>query len=286
MQVSRRQLFRFAAAGSVTLGLTAAATRGAVASANPRVLGTIVDFAGGVPSAASIAAAGHLGAIRYVSDRRPGATWMTGKPMTAAEASALTAGGLQVVSCYQYGKEDTADWRGGFAAGVRHATRAIELHVEAGGPENRPIYAAIDDNPTSAEFVSMIAPYLLGWQSVAGLENTGVYANSPTIDRLVTAGLGSWYWQHNWGTPAGYVHPAAHLHQIEIDKRSLDGVGIDVNNVLAEDYGQWSLAGAAPIGPAGATPPVPAATQVSAPLPVTTPAPTARASREEFPWTS
>ena len=239
MHVARRQLFRYAAVGGVAVGL--GATGRSVAAADPG-LGTIVDYAAGVPSAAAIAAAGHVGAIRYVSDRRPGAEWMTGKPMTAAEATALTGEGLQVVSCYQFGKGATADWRGGYDAGVTHATRGLELHTAAGGPANRPIYAAIDDNPTAAEFASMIGPYLLGWHSVVGRENTGVYANAPTITLAAAAGLGSWYWQHNWGTPKGFVHPAAHLHQIEIDKRRIEGVGIDVNTVLKADYGQWSLA--------------------------------------------
>lgn len=240
MHVSRRQLFRYAAAGSVAVGLAGVASR-AVASADPAVLGTIVDYAGGVPSAQAIADAGHIGAIRYVSDRRPGAEWMTGKPMTADEAEELTAAGLEVVSCYQFGKGATADWRGGFAAGVKHATRGLELHTAAGGPADRPIYASIDDNPTPVEFATMIAPYLLGWQSIVGAENTGVYANSPTIDLARAAGLGAWYWQHNWGTPKGYVNPAAHLHQVQIDKGAIDGVGVDINNVLREDYGQWSL---------------------------------------------
>jgi hypothetical protein len=53
------------------------------------------------------------------------------------------------------------------------------------------------------------------------------------------AGIGSWYWQHNWGTPKGFVHPAAHLHQIEIDQRFIDGIGVDLNNVLQPEYGQW-----------------------------------------------
>ncbi|MGB3770009.1 MAG: DUF1906 domain-containing protein [Rhodococcus sp. (in: high G+C Gram-positive bacteria)] len=245
MQVSRRQLFRFAAAGSVAVGLTGLASRG-VASATSTSLGTIVDYSGGVPSAGSIAAAGHVGAIRYVSDRRPGAEWMMGKPMAAGEASDLTAAGLQVVSCYQYGKAETADWRGGYAAGVKHATRGLELHTAAGGPVDRPIYASIDDNPTAVEFTTMIAPYLLGWHSVVGVENTGVYANSPTIDLASAAGLGSWYWQHNWGTPKGYVNPAAHLHQVQIDKSAIDGIAVDINEILAEDYGQWTLTRTAP----------------------------------------
>lgn len=232
--VSRRDLFAYAAAAAV-VGVSAAA---APASARP-ALGTLIDYAGGVPSAAAIRDAGHIGVIRYVSDRRPGAEWMAGKPLRSAEVDDLKAAGLQIVSCYQFGKGPTADWRGGLEAGQRHAERGLALHRAAGGPDNVPIYASIDDNPSPVDFATMIAPYLLGWQSVLGPENTGVYANTPTIELARAASLGSWYWQHNWGTPKGFVHPAANLHQFEIDKQSIDGVGIDVNNVLTPEYGQW-----------------------------------------------
>ncbi|GAA3195344.1 hypothetical protein GCM10020255_096930 [Rhodococcus baikonurensis] len=68
------------------------------------------------------------------------------------------------------------------------------------------------------------------------------------IDAMISAGVGTWFWQHNWGSPAGYVHPRANLHQFEIDKRKVDGVGVDLNSILTRDYGQWSLAGS--VGPA------------------------------------
>ncbi len=180
-----------------------------------------------------------MGVIRYVSDRRPGAEWMAGKPLLAGEVEALRAAGLSVVSCYQYGKGPTADWRGGLEAGKRHAERGLALHSAAGGPEGVPIYASIDDNPSAADFATMIAPYLAGWRSVLGNENVGVYANAPTIELARAAGLGSWFWQHDWGTPEGVVHPAANLHQFEIDERSVGGVGVDVNAILTPQYGQW-----------------------------------------------
>ncbi|WP_442972681.1 DUF1906 domain-containing protein [Rhodococcus sp. G-MC3] len=239
MHVSRRELFKYAAVGSAAaLGL--AAVNSTVAQADE--LGTLVDYSGGVPSAESIRAAGHIGAIRYVSDRRPGAEWMLGKPVKRDEADALTGEGLELVSNYQFGKGDTSDWKGGYAAGVKHAQRGLELHLAAGGPENRPIYASIDDNPTAVQFATLIAPYILGWQSVVGPENTGIYANSPTIELASIAGLGQWYWQHNWGTPKGFRHPAAHLHQVQIDKGKIDGIAVDINVILKPDYGQWSLA--------------------------------------------
>jgi hypothetical protein len=245
VHVSRRDLFRLTAvgsvaAGSVALGLSALAPRIPLARAGG--LGTLLDYAGGIPSAEAIAAAGHTGVIRYVSDRRPGAEWMLGKPLVADEVGALTDAGLEIVSCYQFGKGPTADWRGGLEAGKRHADRGLELHLAAGGPANAPIYASIDDNPTPVDFATMIAPYLLGWQAVLGADNTGIYANSPTIDLAHAAGLGRWYWQHDWGTPEGYVNPAAHLHQFAIDDDEVDGVGVDLNAILQPDYGQWSLA--------------------------------------------
>lgn len=208
----------------------------------PGPLGRLIDYAGGIPSADAIRAAGYLGVIRYVSDRRPGAEWMVAKPLQAAEVASLRAAGLRIVSCYQYGKGPTADWRGGTEAGKKHAQRGVELHRAAGGPDGKPIYASIDDNPqTDAEF-DLIAGYLTGWQSVLGKGNVGVYANTPTIDRVRAAGLGSWFWQHDWGTPPGYVHPAAHLHQLSSHnggRSRLDNVDVDINTILVADYGQW-----------------------------------------------
>ncbi|KAF0846116.1 DUF1906 domain-containing protein [Nocardia caishijiensis] len=233
VSVTRREFFGFAAAAT-TLGLGLAAAPAAAQS-----YGTLVDYAAGVPSAEAIRAAGHIGVIRYVSDRRPGAEWMAGKPLLPAEVEDLWEHGLSIVSNYQFGKGPTADWRGGLEAGKQHAERGWELHTAAGGPDTAPIYASIDDNPSEQEFDEMIAPYIEGWQSVLGPDLVGIYANTPTIDRALDAGLGSWFWQHNWGTPRGFVHDDAHLHQFEIDKRAIDGVGVDVNTVLASDYGQW-----------------------------------------------
>jgi hypothetical protein len=35
------------------------------------------------------------------------------------------------------------------------------------------------------------------------------------------------------------VHPAAHLHQYEIDARRGAGVGVDLNDILKPQFGQW-----------------------------------------------
>lgn len=240
MSVSRRDVLKFAAATPAVVGLGALSAALAPTVASADSLGILLDYSAGVLTAADIKAAGALGSIRYVSDRRPGAEWMLGKPLQLSESRDLHQAGLKIVSNYQFGKQDTADWLGGQAAGVKHAKRGWELHTGAGGPADAPIYASIDDNPTYEQYRQQVAPYLRGWESVIGNDLVGVYGNSRTIEWALQDGLGSWYWQHNWGTPKGFVHPAAHLHQFEIDAREVAGVGVDLNNILKQQFGQWS----------------------------------------------
>jgi Domain of unknown function (DUF1906) len=236
----RRDVLKLAAAtpGLLAIGFAGASACAAPASAGS--LGTLLDYAAGVISAQQIRAAGAVGAIRYVSDRRPGGNWMLGKPIQVAEARDLSSSGLKIVSCYQYGKGATADWLGGAAAGTQHAQRGMQLHAAAGGPASAPIYASIDDDPSYDQYKRQVLPYLRAWESVIGHQRTGVYANSKTIDWALHDGVGSYFWQHNWGSPKGYAHPAAHLHQVEIDKRSVGGVGVDINEILKPQFGQWA----------------------------------------------
>ena len=239
MSVSRRDVLKLAAATPAALGLGALSAGLNPPAAAGESLGLLLDYAAGVLKAADIKAAGALGAIRYVSDRRPGAEWMLGKPIQLPEARDLYQAGLKIVSNYQFGKQATADWLGGQAAGIAHAKRGWELHTAAGGPTGAPIYVSIDDNPTAEQYRQQVAPYLRAWESVIGHQRVGIYANSKTIDWALQDGLGSWFWQHNWGSPRGFVHPAAHLHQFEIDARTVAGVGVDLNNILKPQFGQW-----------------------------------------------
>ncbi len=239
MPLSRRDVLKFAAATPAALGLGALSAGLTPTVAAGESLGLLLDYAAGVLKAADIRAAGALGAIRYVSDRRPGAEWMLGKPIQLSEARDLYQAGLKIVSNYQFGKQATADWLGGQPAGIAHAKRGWELHTAAGGPTGAPIYVSIDDNPTAEQYRQQVAPYLRGWESVIGHQRVGIYANSKTIEWALQDGLASWFWQHNWGSPRGYVHPAAHLHQFEIDARSVAGVGVDLNNILKPQFGQW-----------------------------------------------
>lgn len=207
----------------------------------------LLDFSASLIDPQAIVDAGYGGVIGYFSESRPG-TNFGAKPLRRDYCDALRAHGLEIVSNYQYGKGDTSDWLGGYDAGVHHAQIAVRYHTEAGGPPRRPIYAPVDANPTLQQWNDLIAPFLRGWASVVGLESTGMYGNARCIEWALEDDVARWFWQHNWsGDPALNVdHPAAHMHQIEIDARQVGGVTVDVNSVLKPDYGQWSLAGSAP----------------------------------------
>lgn len=246
----RRAGLGAAGAGAVAAGLTPAvgaqssvpAELGGLPGAGAGVpIGTVLDYASGPPSGAAVRAAGHLGAVRYCSNRRPGSEWMTGKPLLRREVDDFRAHGLSMVSCYQYGKADTADWRGAARAGDEHAPIGIRIHRDAGGPAGVPMYVAIDDNPSRWEFDNQIRPYLDRWRAHlrgAGMK-LGVYANAPTIDWCRQSGLGEYFWQHDWGS-AGRLNPHATIHQKAGKQWAVGGVMSDINDVYAVDYGQWS----------------------------------------------
>ena len=229
------------AAGTAVAGAASAALSPAAAAQQRRVLGTVVDYSAGVPSASAVKAAGHMGAVRYVSDRRPGAEWMRGKPVTIGETRDYKANGLAVASVYQFGRAETADWKRGALGAAAHAPKAMALHTAAGGPTGRPIYVAIDDNPTLEQFNNQINPYLTAMGaafSAAGYQ-LGVYGNYYTIAWCLEDGIGSYFWQHDWGS-RGKVHPRANLHQVAGQQASIQGVQVDINNVYASDWGQWT----------------------------------------------
>lgn len=229
-----------AAAAATASAASLAFSPAARAQARP-VLGTVIDYSADVPSARAVKAAGHLGAVRYVSERRPGAEWMKGKPVTLAETQDYKANGLAVASVYQFGKGETSDWRRGAVGAATHAPQAIALHAAAGGPTGRPIYVAIDDNPTLDQFNSLINPYLkaMGVALNAAGYQLGVYGNYYTIAWCLEDGIGSYFWQHDWGS-RGQIHSRANLHQVAGKQASIEGVQVDINNVYTADWGQWT----------------------------------------------
>lgn len=202
-------------------------------------LGRVIDFATTPPSAKAVKAAGYVGAIRYVS--QPRKPQLTGKPLKKKETKDYQNHGLWIASVFQYLGSDNPDWKGGASAGKANAKEAIAIHEAAGGPKNKPIYAAIDSNPSLAEYNSLIAPYLQAFSET--LHNNGyelgVYGNYYTLDWCYEDSIGTYFWQHDWGSN-GKLHKNANIHQLPAGYHArVESTTVDVNEILKSDWGQW-----------------------------------------------
>lgn len=80
-----------------------------------------------------------------------------------------------------------------------------------------------------------------------------MYGNYNVIQWCVQDGLGSYYWQHDWGSQ-GKLHPRANIHQKAKWVTTIDGVQCDINNVYTADWGQWKPGQTSTSAPAPAAP--------------------------------
>ncbi len=216
----------------------------------------LVDFATRLVSPEQLKAAGMDGALVYVSELRPGATFDF-KPVTREYADGLRRNGLFVVSCYQYGKpgwvNSPSDFTRGYDGGVADAQTALRLHAAAGGPDTAPIFFSVDEDIDADTWQSLGMQWFRGINSVLGADRTGIYGGArqcgwaiadDVIGHSSSAGY-RWAWQTRaWS--GGVREPAAVLFQREVVTASdpglvIDGVSVDVNDVLAADFGQWDL---------------------------------------------
>ena len=250
---SRREVLRYALCGPVLAGLGALTVNAPNASA---ANSTLIDFTERLVPADQVAAAGYAGALVYVSELRPGATFDF-KPVTREYADALRALGLHVVSCYQYGKPGwptPSDFTRGYDGGVADAQTALRLHSAAGGPDSAPIFFSIDEDIDADTWKSVAVKWLRGINSVLGVQRTGVYGHAGVCGWAIADGvIGQsttpgyhWAWQTRaWSD--GEREPAAVLYQRVIVTASdpgisLGGTHVDEDDILAADFGQWDLA--------------------------------------------
>ncbi|MEO6795267.1 MAG: DUF1906 domain-containing protein [Mycobacterium sp.] len=249
--VSRRDVLRYASVAALAGLGTAVAGAPTASSAAP----TLIDYAMRQIPAQDIRAAGHSGVINYVSTSRPGSSFGA-KPITRPYAESLTAAGLVIVSNYQYGKPGgtaPSDFTRGFAGGVADAHTAWQLHTAAGGGRSAPIFFSVDDDINRDTWNAVALQWFRGINSVLGVQRTGVYggvnvcrwaAADGVIGNSRTPGH-RWAWQTKaWSR--GQRDPAAVLYQRVVSTASspgpiVGGIEVDVNDVMAQDCGQWNL---------------------------------------------
>lgn len=192
-----------------------------------------VDYAGGKPGGAALAAAGFSFAARYLTSGGPG---LPGKLLTPQEYLDLQAHGIAVVANW----ETTATrMLGGFNAGVLDAQSAQAQLVVVGHPLDRPVFFSADWDATPTQQAPIDA-YLRGAATVLGAQRVGVYSGYWVVSRCLDNGSAVWAWQAMaWS--GGNVDPRAHLVQ-HIETVVVDGVECDVNQAQQlPDYGQHPL---------------------------------------------
>jgi hypothetical protein len=232
-----------------TLATTLAGQR--ASAANIR----LIDFAEQRIPPEEIKSAGYDGVVNYVSESRPGANFEA-KPITREYADALRAAGLQIVSNYQYGKPGwsaPSDFTRGYDGGVADAQTALRLHAAAGGGNSAPIFFSVDDDIDLNTWNSLAVNWFRGINSVLGVDRTGIYGHSKACAWAIRDGvIGNstsaghrWAWQTKaWSH--GEREPMAVLYQSVVDSPSnpgplLGGIHVDVDEVLATDFGQWDF---------------------------------------------
>jgi hypothetical protein len=167
-----------------------------------------------------------------------------GKLLTHAEASSLSAGGIGIVSVFEF---DDKDALGGYKLGKEYAALAHEQHTAAGAPAGRPIYFGIDfDTPDYAPHLpntpehalaklGEIGSYFRGINdTLGGPHLTGAYGGFWVIKRLFEAGLIGYGWQTAaWS--GGQRYPRAALYQHSFFN------SYDINDADVDDFGQWRV---------------------------------------------
>lgn len=216
-------------------------------------MATSVDFAARLINPQSIKDAGHSAVMVYVSPSRPGSNFGA-KPITKAYADECKRVGLELISVWQFGKPNgtaPSDWTTGYDGGHRMALQARDTHFAVGGAGFSPIFFAVDEDITINQWNQTAVEFFRGAGDAIGREWVGVYGSSKVCswaieDNVIGGKTGArWAWQTRaWSN--NEREPQAVLFQRVIDTPSspgpvIDGSSVDVNDILATDYGQWSI---------------------------------------------
>jgi hypothetical protein len=198
-----------------------------------------VDYAWGRPGASALRKAGAEFVCRYLSHDT------TGKNLTAAEARELSEAGLWLVVVWESTASRALSGRDGGAADARDAASQAKA---CGMPADRPIYFAVDFDATPEQQAAINA-YADGAASVLGRGRVGLYGGYWPVKRAFDAKKITFGWQ-TYAWSGGNWDSRAQLQQYSNDHR-INGVGVDYDRAVHDDYGQWKAGGtSAPHAPA------------------------------------
>lgn len=184
-----------------------------------------IDFGYGKIPAKMIKDAGYKFVCRYLS-------YSPGKNINKSEYQELKDTHLNVVLVWE-----TLARRclGGFQAGVLDAQEAKKQADLIGNW--KVIYFACDDDFTEAQ-LKQIVDYFKGIASILDKDQIGVYGGYDEVKCILDASLASYAWQ-TYAWSHGKWDDRAQLHQTNIYGPKLAGVDCDIDEAVADDFGQF-----------------------------------------------
>lgn len=148
-----------------------------------------LDFSGSPPGAATIAANGYVGVLRYIG---LGGTW---KHIQAAEYQDYVAHGLKVMLVAQSGTDDAWGSADDYAAGRNAAVAAVNDARAKGIPDSVHIACAADAHAANQQQINDSVRYAAGFASVLGTTRSGFYGFSETSQAVFASGSVGWHWR-------------------------------------------------------------------------------------------
>ena len=212
---------------------------------------TVIDYAGKPPGAAAIKAAGHTGAVRYISGDRTGGG-LPGKPISRAEVLDFEKHGLDLAFVWQYGKDSGSappDVMRGRQGGLDDSRAAQAKLAEIGRP-NHPVFFAVDFDISLSEWNSTAIHYFRAAAEVLGRERVGIYGHSRVChwagpeDKVIGSRGGKWLaWQTRSWSGGTQGKDYCVLYQRIVDTAAtpgprINGTVVDVNDIWNDDWGQ------------------------------------------------
>src|SRR5664280_3626567 len=128
-----------------------------------------LDYSSGRPNLKDVKDDGYEVVARYLFPPTKG--------ITMIEATAIRAAGLGLVLIYESYAGRALE---GQAAGVADGKTALAWARSIGFPDSRPLYFAVDFQPTTVELVRIDA-YLQGVAFAIGLSRVGVYGSYAVV---------------------------------------------------------------------------------------------------------
>ena len=215
----------------------------------------LIDFSRRLVPPDQIKSAGYTERSSMCPNSRPGATFDF-KPVTREYADGLRAAGLHVVSCYQFGKPgwpDPSDFTRGYDGGVADAQTALRLHAAAGGRGSAPIFFSVDEDIDLKTWTALLSNgFEESTRCSASTAPATMEAPARARGRSETASSAGQPvpGTRGPGRPVRGLVARASPGRCCIRRSStptpspgapLDGTNVDMNDVLAADFGQWDL---------------------------------------------